>query len=466
MLTLSREQSIAFHYLTDPRFKDITRIVFGGQAGGGKTLLASFYLTHICMTYPLSRMYMARETLKDIKESILLTYLELSDTLGVKVKYSEQKGLLLYPNGSSIYLKEVFAFPSDPDFNSLGSREYTGGVIEEGVNVSKKAASILVSRTRFKHTKYGLTPKQLITCNPGNGWIKDEIVVPQREGRRPKNAVFISASLQSNPDKEFVEGYMKNLEENLAAYDRARLLYGDWDAKEKTGAEYLKEFVADRHAVYSNEYDPNLPVHLSFDENVNPYITCQVWQVEGKTLKMIKEFCLRPPANSRQHVCRAVANYLGGHTSGMFIYGDATSIKSETGKEYGENFFTDILTYLSQYHPVMRVPSKNPSVMSRAGFLNLIFERNYREIDIQINRKCTEAINDFSSALEDANGGISKKTTTDPVTKVTYQKHGHHCDALSYFVCEVLINDYIYYLNGSVNPSYVVGNDRGYVFNR
>lgn len=476
---LSKEQSQAYYYLLPPlpendfhNFNHINRVIFGGSAGGGKSVLISFWLDFMCMSYPGTRYYMARETLKDIKDSILLTYFEVVGTINHRPRYNAQNSIITYANGSTIYLLEVFAYPSDPNFDSLGSREYTAGAIEEGISVTKKAADILISRTRFKHEEFGLIPKQLITCNPGDGWIKDEIVIPQLDTGKPvkPNVIFIPASLHSNPNANFAKRYAQTLEENLTAFDRARLLEGDWNAKPKTGAEYFKEFNIDKHTSIA-PYDPLLPLHITFDENVNPHITCQLWQIKpkpnnAKDCKQVGEICPRPPVNTRKRVCLEIIKKFPGHKAGMFIYGDSTSQKNETGKEYGENFFTDILEGLKEYHPVKRVPSKNPPVVSKGGFLNLIFEKNYRGISIQIDRGCQISISDYAYAMEDTEGGINKKKVVDPDTQISYEKYGHACDAMTYFICEAFLNDFNYYLSGGQSHVYEVGNDRDYVFER
>lgn len=464
-LDLSDEQSLAWHRLTSKRHKDINRVIFGGQAGGGKSVLISLFSDYMCRTYPGVRGYLGRETLKDIKESVLLTFFDVIKITGSNCKYRENHSKITYPNGSEIYLIETFAYPSDPNFDSFGSREYTFGSIEEGVTTVKRAADILLSRTRYMHDVYDLYPKQLITLNPGDGWIKDDIVIPQIEtgSAKRKSDVFIPATLASNPNQEFRERYAKTLEENLSAFDRERLLNGNWNAKPKSGAEYLKDFSIDKH-VGVFEYDPELPLHLSFDENVNPHITCGIYQI--KTIKDIRlvyqvgEICKKPPLNTRGHVCIEVQKRYPGHKSGMFIYGDATSQKNETSKEYGENFFTDLVSGLKIYRPSLRVPSKNPPVVGKGGFMNLILEKNYKNIAFRADRSCKVCIDDYAYAMEDSEGGVNKKKVTDPNTGIQYEKHGHGIDQLSYFLCQAFASEFNAYLNGGTNPAYVYGRDR------
>lgn len=475
-LTLSNEQSKAFWYLVSPRYAEIARVVYGGAAYGGKSTLISAWLDYMCNEFEATRYYLGRETLKDIKESVLLTFFDFVKQSGSRIKYNEQKSKLTYHNGSEIYLLETFNYPADPNFDRFGSREYTAGAIEEGVTTVKRAADILLSRTRYKHQDFNLHPKQLITLNPGDGWIKEDIVIPTLEGGKPKRKsdIFVRATLESNPNKQAAEAYKNNLQENLSSYDRERLLNGNWNAKPKHGAEVLKDFNPDKHSVQKWPYNPRLPLHLSFDENVNPHITCTVHQIEIvgglKITRQIGEVCLKPPTNTRKHVCAEIIKRYWEpyqlHYAGMFIYGDATSRKATTDREAGENFFTDLTAGLKQFNPSLRVPSVNPSVVAKIGFLNLIFEKEYRGIDFKIDRDCKVSINDYAYAVEDAEGGISKKKITDPDTGIPYEKWGHAIDSMSYFICEVFLADFNYYLNGGVSPHYEVGNDRNFRFER
>jgi hypothetical protein len=474
-IDLSGEQSQAFHYLTGSRHRDIARVIYGGAAYGGKSTLISAWLDYMCNEFELTRYYLGRETLKDIKESVLLTFFDWIKMSGSVIKYNEQKSKITYRNGSEIYLLETFNYPADPNFDRFGSREYTAGAIEEGVTTVKRAADILLSRTRYKHQEFNLHPKQLITLNPGDGWIKEDIVIPTLETGKPKRSsdIFVPATLQSNPNKQAAEAYKKNLEENLSSYDRERLLNGNWNAKPKHGAEFLKDFNPDIHTG-NYEYNPKLPLHLSFDENVNPHITCTIFQFEDKggtkKVRQIGEVCLKPPINTRKHVCNEIIKRFWEpykqHYAGMKIYGDATSKKATTDREAGENFFTDLMAGLKQFNPSLRVPSINPPVVSKGGFLNLIFEKDYRNIEFRIDKSCKVSINDYAYAVEDAEGGISKKKITDPDTGISYEKWGHAIDSMSYFICEAFVGDFNYYLNGGHSPQYEVGNDRNFKFER
>jgi hypothetical protein len=200
------------------------------------------------------------------------------------------------------------------------------------------------------------------------------------------------------------------------------------------------------------EYNPEKALHISFDENVNPYITAVVWQIERNNirtdLKMIKEYCLPSPNNTVRKLCDAISRDFNGHTSGLFIYGDATSRKADTKLEKGHNFFTLIRDYLIQFQPTLRVPLSNPSVVMRGNFINAIFEKNYAGIEIVISSDCVNTISDFNNVKEDADGTKKKEKERNAVTKITFEKYGHTSDACDYFICEAMKTEFIQYSSG------------------
>jgi len=94
------------------------------------------------------------------------------------------------------------------------------------------------------------------------------------------------------------------------AKDRADMLvFGSPFGKE--GVEYYSTFSRKKH-VRPVSLDPNYPLHITFDFNVNPYMTLVVSQIlPGKgrmRWNIIDEFCLSAPRNSIEGVCRAFAN--------------------------------------------------------------------------------------------------------------------------------------------------------------
>jgi phage terminase large subunit len=224
-MNLTTKQEYCVYYLNSP---DITEIIYGGSAGGGKSVIGCLWLIEMCQKYPGTRWIMGRAKLKTLKETTLNTFFQLSSRfkIGNQYTYNQQSGVIKFINGSEILLKDLFLYPSDPEFDELGSLEITGAFIDEISQITVKAWQIVKSRCRYMLNEYGLTPKILGTCNPSKGWVYKRIYKPFKDKKLPENIAFVKALPTDNP--HLPESYLKALDE-LDPVSRARLRDGDWE---------------------------------------------------------------------------------------------------------------------------------------------------------------------------------------------------------------------------------------------
>lgn len=226
-MKLTKKQTLAIDYLED----DVTtELLFGGGAGGGKSAFGVYWLMKMCLKYPETRWLMGRAKLKTLKETTLNSFFEVSKRQGllsgVHYKFNQQSGVITFFNGSEILIKDLYLYPSDPNFDELGSLEITGAFIDECNQVVLKAVQIVKSRIRYKLDENGLIPKMLMTCNPAKNWVYTEFYSHKEKGTLPKHKQFIQSLLTDNP---FIS---KHYKENLASLDensKQRLLYGNWN---------------------------------------------------------------------------------------------------------------------------------------------------------------------------------------------------------------------------------------------
>jgi hypothetical protein len=142
---------------------------------------------------------------------------------------NNQTHVITFANGSEIILKDLFAYPSDPEFHSLGGLELTDAYVDEAAQVSKRAIDILQSRIRYKLREYNLPPKMLLTCNPSKGWLYNEFYSPYKNESLAAHLAFIPSLATDNI--HLPDSYLETLE-RLPEVDRRRLLYGDWEYDE------------------------------------------------------------------------------------------------------------------------------------------------------------------------------------------------------------------------------------------
>ena len=224
-MELLPKQENAVYYLKDNETKEL---LYGGAAGGGKSALGCLWLIEMCQTYPKSRWLMGRAKLKALKETTLNTFFELSSNLGItdQFTYNAQANVIYWTNGSEILLKDLFLYPSDPNFDSLGSLEITGAFIDECNQIVYKAWQIVTSRCRYKLNEFDLIPKVLGSCNPSKNWTYKEFYKRDRDNNLTNTKKFIQALPTDNP--HLPKSYL----ESLLALDKnskQRLYFGNWE---------------------------------------------------------------------------------------------------------------------------------------------------------------------------------------------------------------------------------------------
>jgi len=224
-MKLISKQEHAVYYLKD---NTTTEILYGGAAGGGKSAIGCLWLIESCQMCPNSRWLMGRAKLKTLKETTLKTFFELTSKLGIseQYNYNAQSGVITWDNGSEILLKDLFAYPSDPEFDELGSLEVTGAFIDEVSQITFKAWQIVKSRIRYKLDEFGLIPKLLGTANPTHKWAYSKFYKPNKDGTLKANKKFIQALPTDNP--HLPASYLETLL-GLDDNSKQRLYFGNWE---------------------------------------------------------------------------------------------------------------------------------------------------------------------------------------------------------------------------------------------
>lgn len=273
-IDLSEKQTVAWDFLEED--KEVTEVFYGGAAGGGKSFFGCLWQIHRRMQYEGTRGLIGRSELKNLKKTTLKTFFDVAKTYfgmtnGNGYVYKEQKGEIIFDNGSEITLQDLKLYPSDPDFNSLGSLEISDVFIDECTEITLKAFEIVNSRIRYKINEVGGAPKTLLAGNPANNWVKHRYVLDKNNHSfdLEPHQVFVPALVDDNPDEEFKRLYRMQLSK-LNKYDKARLLHGDWIVN-KNEQPFFYEFDRAKHVVKGKiPIKPYEPLWLAWDFNINP----------------------------------------------------------------------------------------------------------------------------------------------------------------------------------------------------
>lgn len=234
---------------------------------------------------------------------------------------------------------------------------------------------------------------------------------------------------------------------------------GEWGVI-KTGNEFLNSFNVGKN---SGEYPyiPGLPIHLSVDSNVLPYISVSYWQVDlskGKDMYQIAETTAESPNNSVRRAAKLVSKKLSelGYDDKIYLHGDASAKAANTIDDNKRSFMDLFIDTLKKDNWTVedKVGNKNPSVSMTGEFVNAIFEKQLPDLSIYIDDGCRASIDDYQSVQKDANGAILKTKVKDSVTKQTYEEHGHLTDTLRYVVHDIMYEEYVQFANRRKRNTY------------
>lgn len=248
-MILTKKQTKALDYLEDSQ---TTEVYYGGAAGGGKSVLGCFWLIRQCLKYEGTRWLMGRSELKNLKKTTLNSFFEVAKeqglTANVHFRLNHQDNIITFPNGSQILMADLYAYPSDPEFDSLGSLEITGAFIDEASQVTEKAKNIVKSRIRFRLNEFKVLPKVLMSGNPSKGWAYNEFYKPFKEGKLRPDRKFVQALPGDN--KHLPQSYIESLR-GLDKNSRERLLEGNWEYDDDPATLIDYEKILD---VFSNDF--------------------------------------------------------------------------------------------------------------------------------------------------------------------------------------------------------------------
>lgn len=430
--------------------QDNTIVLYGGAIRGAKSYWGCLEIISFCFKYPNSRWLMLRESWSNIEGKLLITFKEnfLDKGFSQHVKsFNKNTYTLEWDNGSQIVFMAE-SYNADKDLNRFRGLEINGAFIDEINEIQEATFNKIIERSGSWFHSKDCPTKILASCNPALNWVKYRFYDKWKTNTLPINIAYIQAKITDNP--YIPAEYMESLK-LLPRYQYEVFVEGSWDISLKQGGEFYKCFELDQHVFDNINYNPELPLHISWDENVNPYLPCGIFQLVGKNIYMINEIMGRNPNNTIKGVCNEIKRQYQGHKSGMFIYGDATSQKADVKLEKGHNFFRLIQTELLCFNPTMRIAKSNPSVVMRGNWINTVLENNLGGIKVWVSDRCKAAINDFINTKEAADGTKNKETEKDPNTKVTSQKYGHFTDLFDYIMCYAFANEYDQYQRGGLN---------------
>lgn len=413
---------------------------YGGAIRGGKTYVTLFILILLAKMFPRSRWHVIRATNTVLKSTTLESFLKLKpDDVRMRMDTPIEA---IFPNGSKI----VFVsqnIEQNPTLQHFLGLETNGIFLEQAEELDTRMWDMAKQRTGSWTLPVGQMPPALVflTFNPNDGWSKKAFYDPYKAGDLEPIYYYQEALPKDNP---YVteDQWASWAKMDPVAYKM--FIDGDWDARRNDNAFYFA-FSRTAH-VKDTPYIPGLPVHLSFDQNVLPYLSLTCWQLQVdqagvQHLRCFDEFAMRPPnATSRAAAIAFRERYPDARQ--VYIYGDASGNKSDTREaktdyDIVKQELRHMLTNRSD-----RTLDKNPSVWKRREWINNILSGVYPNLRIQMDDRCTEAKKDYFDTKSDANGMKHKRRVKNAEGQ-SYEEHGHMSDTGDYVMVQIWEDEYL-----------------------
>ena len=454
--------------------------LFNAGWGTGKTNTMGLQSSILVTNFPNVRGLIAANTYGQLNKSTLFRVREVWKALGLTEysdknpqgnyiiskkppkhfntsfhNYDNYSNIISFLNGAIVYVGSL------DNYKALDGMEIGWAMLDETKDTKEEAVKeVIVARLRqrgmyvYKNRLSidplgtAFNPLYVFTSPAKTEWLSNFFALEEYETDIVKdihtkkgffhvseeNRTVVVAATNTNA-KNLPDNYIQDLTNSLGSHLVEANVYGNPFAK--SGGEFYVGFDRQKH-VKKLSYDKELPLHVTFDENLVPYAPCQIWQIAKGEIRLIEEIALKDPRNNVYEVCKVLRNSYRLHESGMTVYGDATSKKGDPKLERvgrKETFFTIVKKELSNFRPRLKVPAANPNVNQRGDFLNTILEKEIYDLKIVIDEKCVHSIADLTYLKKD-NKGKLKERVTDKNTKQTYEKYGHMSDAMDYFICE------------------------------
>ena len=412
-----------------------TIILYGGSSSGKTYSMAQTVL--LFTKFEKSNTLVMRKVGASIKDTVYNDFKQAAEQLGISDQFTfrEDGRLIKCENGARIVFKGC-----DDSEKIKGLSSFKRIILDECSEFDFADYNQLTLRLRGKKGQ-----QIIITFNPisESHWLKKEIFdnevwsdVPMHIDGIPDEYTAIKSYRQNQPKQlvhkrtgEITEHpsdmvalqttYLNNFwvvgspdgtygyydDHCIATFEHKRIhnpdyynvyALGEWGIIQ-TGSEYFSAFNRGMHCG-SVDYNPGLPIHISVDNNVLPYITITYWQIDlsdGYRIRQIGETCAEPPDNSIMASARLVGAKLRDlGVSEVYLHGDASTKAANTFDEQKRSWMDLFIDALAKegIKVIDCVGNKNPSVSISGEFINEILSNEIEDTDIMISEECKMSI--------------------------------------------------------------------------
>lgn len=401
--------------------------LYQGGYGSGKTFCGSLLGILFCLKYPGVTGLVGAQTYTLLRDTTLKQYFEHLDNMGFvegyHYEYQKSEEILKFKNGSEILFRHL----QEP--NKLKSLNLAFVELEEMSDTPESTFKMLISRLRqnikpewkengFKYRLFGHT-------NPesSKGWIYKYFVE-----EKPDNYRLIQAPTTQNKflEPDYVESMKELYDEE---YYRINVLgeFGDYTSG-LVVKNFSNENIAELH------YQPDLPLHLTFDFNVDP-MSCILAHVAGGKVFYFDEFILEN--TTTQGTMKEVLKKYPAHKSEIIVNGDASGDNRSTQSEVSN--YVIIRNALKRHYPNNKIKFDlrpyNPPIKNRIASFNAMVCNHNGERKILIDKRCKWLLyNIYNLKYKVGSDVVDVPTYSQIKTENNLKYLEHPFDAASYLV--------------------------------
>lgn len=474
-------------YYSDPQMEILEttcdRVLFLAGVGSGKSQVIGVLSYEFVINNPEVRGFIGANTYSQLAKSTLdrvLNVWEVQFGLKENIHFVIDKippphykkfgaALKSYENTISFENGALIFLASLDNYKVIDGTEFGWACLDETKDTKEEAVKeVIVARLRqkgmcinpktnvisktMKPGYIGYNPLFIFTSPAKSKWliewfdlvehaeeIMSRIISKTDYYRKKTGRKFVVISSSWHNAHNLPIGYIEGLEKDYAHNEglSEMMIYGSPFGK--TGGEFITTFSRLKHVKDFGGPWQDETVHLSFDFNYVPYMTCTCWQIKyiestkRYLVRCFDEFCLPNPNNNCESLSKAI-ELKYGHLmkKGIFYYGDYSGKNGSTLVKEFKNNYEVIEKYLRPYinNSSDRV-IVNQSLPKRRHFVNNGFAGAF-PLDIEIHTQCKELQNDLEFLKEGPDGGKLKLKIK--VNDITFEERGHTCDSLEYFL--------------------------------
>ncbi len=412
-------------------------ICYSGGLGSGKTAAGVLWVITKILSNPETLGFIGANTYKQLTQSTLKPFFETLHNFGYEngVDYVTDRkppkdwgivspfkkcdGIITFRNGCFVVTRSL------DNYNDIRGAEYGWAWIDETRDTPLKAWEVLIGRLRDpKSDNWQIR----ITTTPPEGysWLYEIFVEKIEQLNKDEDGNFfeyykiIYARTEDNINglpKDYINTLVRSYDKETAQTE----LYGRFVIS-KTGNIY-KYYEPNIHEEDEIGYEPDLPIGLAFDFNVNPMSVAMVHFFKDEII-VFDEIVMG--TSITEDVCMEFRHRYPNHSAGLIIYGDATGRRA--GTRSTKNDYNIIEDCLGDYPGFeMRVPVSNPPVRDRISRVNSMLMNVLRETKLYHSKKCEKLKDDFTK--------LRYKKGTNEIDKDKDLKLSHISDALGYAIC-------------------------------